>query len=170
MGQAPSLPLPHTCKLLSTIQLVSKSSSSSPNGLMSCSATLRGGETLEMLRENCLQPCFPPTSLGSGRFRTPPAPRRPFLPGPCLQSHHERATATYACGCPYALPSLGGAFLTLPSHSLLEYSDLPLSVSFNSVTSPPLSPLAVSYLELHNSIHLFSYSFMVSNIPLLFIF
>lgn len=44
IGRAPSLP--HTCKLLATIQLVSKSSPSSPSGLVSCSATLWAGEAL----------------------------------------------------------------------------------------------------------------------------
>lgn len=40
LGRAPSRApsLPCTCKFRSTIQLVSKSSSSSPNGLQSCSA------------------------------------------------------------------------------------------------------------------------------------
>lgn len=81
----PPPPPPHTCRFLSMIQLVSKSSSSSPKGLMSCSATFGdGGGVFWGGGSENLDTLVPILSLGSGHSHSL---MMPFLPNNCLQGH-----------------------------------------------------------------------------------
>lgn len=102
--EGPQDRLPNTCKLLSTIQLVSKSSSSSPNGLMSCSATLGRGEALKS-SGRLPAALLPALELWLLLF---PCPKMPLLPDHHLQSQYVRAPATHTHRHPHTVPFPSG--------------------------------------------------------------